>query len=376
MALIPVDAGLRLKLQSESELVQPLRPAHPLPADLPEFAPGQTFTARIQEALPGNTFRALVAGRQLTLELPEGAKPGDELELVVVDRSPKVIIARRVEGGAAESGSASIYPWLRMSHAARLIGELLPPAGRQAEPAPLLRGEPLLPAPPASGAAAQTVAPLLQQAVSRSGVFYEAHQLQWLRGERPLADLLAEPQGRLSPAVAHGATTSTPAATLSALPLATGHGEENTPPANATTSVGNAETNHRLSMASVPDSLRPIVSQQLEALASQRLVWHGEFWLGLPASWEIDWREDGRGGEEAAAPDEREWRTRLALTLPRLGAIEASLALSGQNARLILTASRAQLAVLQAALPELALAFAAVGLKLAATQLAPYHGEG
>ena len=100
MALIPSDVGIRMRLQNEASLLQPLSPVHEIPSDLPELRTGQTFSARIQEVLPDNTYKALVAGKQLTLQLPEGAKPGDQLELVVIDRSTKVVIAKQVEGAA------------------------------------------------------------------------------------------------------------------------------------------------------------------------------------------------------------------------------------------------------------------------------------
>ena len=99
MALIPPDAGIRMRMQTEANLLQPVAPVHEIPADLPELRTGQAFSARIQEVLPDNTYRALVAGKQLTLQLPEGAKTGDLLELVVIDRSAKVVIARQLETG-------------------------------------------------------------------------------------------------------------------------------------------------------------------------------------------------------------------------------------------------------------------------------------
>ena len=77
MAVIPTDAGVRMRTQSDPGQLQALAPIRGVPAGLPEFQPGQTFSARIQELLPDNTYKALVAGRQLTLQLPEGASPGD-----------------------------------------------------------------------------------------------------------------------------------------------------------------------------------------------------------------------------------------------------------------------------------------------------------
>ncbi|MCX7898436.1 MAG: flagellar hook-length control protein FliK [Rhodocyclaceae bacterium] len=380
MALAPVDVGLRLKLQSEADLVQPLRPTHAIPAELPELAPGQTFRARILEALPENTFRALVAGKTVTLALPEGAKPGDELELLVIDRSPKAILARRIDGageGAAEEASA--YPWVRMSATARMIGELLPAAGQTAKPAPLSQAAaPLFPAPPAmTEAAASVLAPRLQQAVSESGVFYEAHLVQWLQQKRPLADLFAEPHARLAAAAFEAAHEATPAA-FRAPPS-----QESSPQTGEQRMGAPAERlpgalEGRMSAATVPEPLRPIVAQQLEALASQRLVWQGELWPGFSATWEIDWRERQEKKEKGTEPEaELPWRTRLTLALPGLGAIDARLALFRETVELVLeTADEAASARLRAELPELAQAFAGIGLALRAIDIRTPHGSG
>ncbi|MBK8120176.1 MAG: hypothetical protein IPK39_14130 [Sulfuritalea sp.] len=75
MVLIPNDVGVRMRMQTEAAL-QPIAPVAEIPADLTDLRPGQAFSARIQEVLPENTYKALVAGRSLTLALPEGAKAG------------------------------------------------------------------------------------------------------------------------------------------------------------------------------------------------------------------------------------------------------------------------------------------------------------
>ncbi len=198
MALIPPDAGIRMRMQAEANLLQPVSPAHEIPADLPELRTGQAFSARIQEVLPDNTYRALVAGKQLTLQLPEGAKTGDLLELVVIDRSAKVVIAKQVETAPAATDEAAPYPFAKFSPAARMIGQLLPAEGQSPAPALLNRGQPLLAEPPQSQSAAVQLAPTLAKAVTQSGLFYESHQAQWVTGKLPLEQLLQEPQGQRS----------------------------------------------------------------------------------------------------------------------------------------------------------------------------------
>jgi len=193
MALIPPDLGVQLRAQNEA-LLNPVSPVRPIPADLPELQIGQSFTARIQEVLPENTYKAMVAGKSLTLQLPEGAKPGDLMELVVIDRTAKVVIAQLAPKALVE-GAQEAYPFTRLSNAGQMIGKLLVPEGETPTPAPLNRGEPLLSRPPAT---AQDLLPALKSAVTQSGLFYESHQAQWVTGKLPLANLLHEPQGRLS----------------------------------------------------------------------------------------------------------------------------------------------------------------------------------
>lgn len=362
MVLVPPDAAIRMRMQTEAELLQPLQPVRGIPADLPAMQRGQTFTAQIREVLPDNTYRALVAGKQLTLQLPEGAKAGDELELVVVDRSGKVIIARQVEGGNAQAGSSAPYPFAKFSAAARLIGQLLPAEGETPPPVQLNRGQPLLAQPPQAQNAAALLAPALGKAVAQSGLFYEAHQAHWVNGRLPLAQLLQEPQGQ----------RSAPAAIQHAAVQKVGAGE--TAPAGTPRNMETATTGAPRNMEAgsaqspslaqrVPDDLRPLVQQQLEAAAANRMTWHGEIWPRQTIDWQIEWegeREtDGSGDEEAR------WRTALALTTPRLGRIDAKLQLSARGVSIALTApTDSSAGDLRAAAPELAKALSAAGVPL------------
>jgi hypothetical protein len=391
MALIPPDAGLRMRMQTETNLLQPVKPPQELPSRFPELRPGQSFTAQIQEALPGNTYRALVAGQQLTLQLAAGAKSGDLLELVVVDRSGKVIIAKQADGGTAADGKATPYPFARFSSAARLIGQLLPADGESAPPAQLNRGQPLFAQPPASGA---QLAPTLARAVSQSGLFYEAHQAQWVSGKLPLAQLLQEPQGqRSAPSAFQYAATERAVTTSSILQALQTGGEKvgagGTASAGTTTLPGTASAGttalpgtapagtsqaaaqqaaqtaaHSATFArQVPEELRPLVQQQLEAVATQRIMWQGEVWPKQVMDWEIEW-----DGERAAAGDDEEksnWRTALSLTTPRLGQMDATLQLTTSGVRVsIATPHGTSAADLRAGAAKLAEALAAAGVPL------------
>lgn len=373
MALIPPDAGLQLKPHAEAHL-QPLSPARPTPVDLPELQTGQSFTARIQEAMPENIYKALVAGKQLTLHLPEGAKAGDLLELVVVDRTARMLIAHQVQRGAPAEAGQQVYPFATISRAAQMIGQLLVPEGEAPAPTQLNRGQPLL---TQAQPTAQNLLPALRNAVSQSGMFYESHQAQWVAGKLPLSGLLQEPQGQLSnPALLAAHRIAQEALRMS------GAGAETTgrpiqPTALATpaaaTGIEGTESKQASAAAisqSVPEALRPLVQQQLEAAAGQRLMWQGAVWPGQTMDWEIEWEQRREEGRSSADDDNERWRTTLALTTPRLGRINATLQLDGGGVRIAIAAPNTGSAGdLRDAVPKLAAALGEAGVPLLAMQV-------
>ncbi|GAB2182509.1 hypothetical protein DLREEDagrD3_27320 [Denitratisoma sp. agr-D3] len=392
MALIPTDVGVNLRTQVDSPL-RPTAPVSEIPSDLPALEKGQTFTARIVEVLPEATYKALVAGKSITLSLPGGAKAGDTLELVVVDKTPRMVMAKLADAGAGlASQEGEAYPHTTFSAAAQLIGKLLPAEGEAARPVALNQGEPLLPTPPQAGdeQLAQQLAPRLEKAVSQSGMFYEAHQAKWVAGQLPTEALLDEPQNQLlrpTPASAGDTTPTEKPGGLLQMLLGRGNASEQAGPAenaksHAAAAVANAATSasagtenaDRASQASattqattpppaqvVPDELRHLVQQQLDAAATQRMVWHGEVWPQQPMDWEIQRDGSRRQGDDEAEGDK--WTTRLALTTPRLGRVEATLELRPQGVHINLQSPAGQsLEDLQAAIPRLSSALEAAGV--------------
>ncbi len=321
MALIPPDAGVRMRLQTEASLLQPVAPVHEIPSDLPLIQPGQLFTARIVEALPENLYKALVAGKLLTLQLPEGAKPGDTLELVLVDRTSRSLIAQRVETQPSVQAPAPSYPDASISRAGQMISQLLLPEGEPPQPAALNRGQPLQPQPPTSAA---ELVPTLAKAISQSGLFYEAHQAEWVAGRRPIETLQAEPHSQ-----AQSVATNSPSA-ASTTPTASA-------PASSTVSAGAERAADNLApqpanlAQSMPEELRPLVQQQLDAIATQRLAWHGEVWPDQFIDWEIEHERTGNRDAANTGEEAQRWNTSLRLSMPRLGTVEATLQISGNG---------------------------------------------
>ncbi|MCL2589618.1 MAG: flagellar hook-length control protein FliK [Betaproteobacteria bacterium] len=450
--MIPSDLAARLRFLHEASFFETSPPvaglnrARDIQTQLQELIPGQRFLATLQRTLPDGTFRALVAGQQVTLALNASANPGDTLELVATNVSPKMVLSRLAtpaDGANASSARPSLSP------TGQLISFLL--TGQPvAKPAILLNGQPLFQTPlPASGSPAGNVAdpqaaivqtaatvtanarpatvgtqpaantqlaptsvqlvssgaqlastsaqlaPLLRQALSQSGLFYEAHQVQWLAGKIDLATLLHEPQaqGTGQPQTGNPATAGSPSTLGTATPPApnqTTGGAGSTTDAGVSPRAGNAAATPANAAAQalarnepsisqvrevtgqqaeamrnnpIAERLLPIVYQQLESLASHQYIWHGMAWPNQMFEWIIeDPRGEGHaGGEDAGG----QWDTTLRLTLPRLGGVEARMLLGAKGVALRLQVDdKAAVGKLETRRNELAEALEAAGVPL------------
>ncbi|MGS0893031.1 flagellar hook-length control protein FliK [Burkholderia stagnalis] len=260
----------------------------------------------------------------------------------------------------------------------------------------------------------------LAQAVSESGLFYESHLAQWLAGQRPLAALLREPQARLAtppasadPAAAQGdvpdpldvllaqrpslsapppggapsrgpAQAGQPAARQGAAPPSGGAdpadllGESTLlrgMPARAEPAGASPDAQAQTSSPVHPAAV-PLVRQQLDALATDQFRWAGDAWPGARLDWTIEPDDPGgrapRGGDEPG--DGIAWRTRLTLTLPSLGTVDAELVLNGARLVARLRASQTgadRLTRHEAALRE---RFAGSGLQLGGLSIRAVDG--
>jgi len=355
-----------------------------LAADLPDLRLGQQFSAKIQEVLPDKSYKALVSGKSVALSLPESVQAGDTLELVVIDRMPTTAIVRLAEQpGAAAAAAAEPYPYATLSRAGQMIGALVTPEGEPPPAAALNRGQPLLAQPPQNGA---ELAPVLSKAVAQSGLFYEAHQAQWVAGKLPLAALLEEPQGqhsapatiaaRAAPAgdaVPKGdaapAGSAAPSGRPGEVQAAAGHAQEAqkagaapAAPAAAGAEPARSKTAPPAPAPAMPEAVRPLVQQQLDAAATQRLLWHGEVWPGQTMQWQVEREQSGSG---SSAEAEERWQTTLRLSTPRLGEVQAAIQLSGGGVRIALaTPTGSSAADLRAATPALEQALASAGVPL------------
>lgn len=320
--MIPGDLASRLRMLTEASFfsgepnVAPLARVKGISGQLPEFLVGQRIVASLQTARPDKTFLAQVEGREVTLALPQSVKAGDTLELIVSHVTPKAVFATL----APPTNETASRPAL--SQAGKLISFLL--TGQPAPETPRLNGgAALLPAAPLGPGAASTLATNLAGAVQQSGLFYESHQARWLAGQIDTAALQQEPQGKTATSVA--ARTSTEATPY----LAPGRTETAESPPGAPIRAQAEQA------TPIPERLLPLVHQQLDAIATQHIVWQGQVWPGQNMEWEIEEADEERRNDDGE-PDPR-WNTTLRLTLPSLGGVEAQLHLTpaGVAVRLI-----------------------------------------
>jgi hypothetical protein len=315
------------------------------------WAPGDQMSARVEAALPGGRFHVRVDDLLLEMNLPDGFKAGDRIELQFVSAQPRPSFILNSE---PETARAQV----QLSGAGRALGEILKSVEpeKQAQAATVKAAAPLLPSPSTE---APKLAEALSKALSTSGVFYESHQSQWVQGQRPIQDLLSEPQGKLSPALRGDvpgrptAADSTAADKLDAKSLSVS--------GNVSSAEASASDRSAASPTPVhPDAL-PQVRSQLHALETQQLVWQGQLWPGQDMEWTI--RDPGE--ESGPAGEVSPWFTQLRLRLPQLGVLTADLALVDQALRVRLTAGSAESqAQMNAAHSSLANALAAAGIDL------------
>jgi len=447
-----IRADVANRLQPAADLaLRPALPAQEITDKLAGLVAGQRLLAEIQSLMPNGTYRALINQRSVTLALPFAAKTGDAIELEVAESDGKLTLAvvtkAAPEGGHGDGDSAATS----LSRTGVLISHLLGGA-RDARNGPValpLNGNQPIAASPTGKA--QDLLPLLRQAISESGMFYESHQAEWVEGRVSKAQLLQEPQGKLAPLTAarpeslHAsesassgrvaadvagplptrspdstATTphaapSAPAVAAQALALVQQRLEgwvegrfnktqlaqepqgklapltalrQDSPGASESVSSGRAAaeagplpTRSPESSATTPQAApsapvvapqaMALVQQQLEAFATQNFAWQGQVWPGQQMDWEIE-HERARGDREDSnvGSDGEKWQTRLRLTLPHLGEVDARLHIHERQISLSVVASdvetrallRSDVASLRGQLEQAGLDLASLGI--------------
>lgn len=346
--MIPADVAGRLQVSADAAL-RPVAQTQEIADKLSGLVAGQKVMAEIQAMLPNGTYRAMINQRSITLALPFSAKSGDSLELQVTENDGKLALAvlSRQDGSAGKAGAESVPTTL--SRTGQLISSLFAGTnraqGRDAHAVPLNGNQPIASAPPNT---AQDLLPLLKQAITQSGMFYESHQAEWVEGRLPKAALLQEPQGKLSSPAAFAsalaeeqgvsqnqprASTGEPA--VAARITADLAQSSNTSAEGSKAAIAQSQTSGQV----VAPQTQPLVQQQLEALATQNFSWQGQVWPGQEMRWAID--EDATRSEQDGEDSAPRWSTRLHLTLPNLGEVDARIRLEGNSIAISMTADSA-----------------------------------
>ncbi len=301
----------RLLAATPLAAVDPVAALHRLRSDGDEaparLLPGTRLFVQVIEPLLGGGVRARVLNGSAEYRLPFDAKPGARLQVLVggTEEQPAFVL---VEGEGAGADAS-------LSTAARVLAALTAAAKEPARP-PVVHGA----APLIADARidARTLARALAEALARSGLFYEAHQAQWANGQRERATLLEEPQGRVTLRDVPGEHVKQAA-------------EDGTVDRGSLHSVIHRDT-------------MDLVRQQLAALETGGLVWHGVAWRGQEIEWSVqrDGPHDRHGDRNAGGP----WSTRLHLALPHLGTVDAQLSIDAHGIEARITAHDARAAAL------------------------------
>lgn len=303
--------------------VQVTSPVSPIGDQLPDFQPGERYSAHILENLQDGRTRAQVAGQIVTLQLPQGAREGSTITLAHIARSAQTLIATLSPDAPDTDGDA-----VHISPQARVISTLLdhpaPPPARLSAGQALIDPAMLRASSNVTDAAATPlIASRLASAIGQSGLFYEAHQAQWVSGERTIESTEREPQRTFDP------PTRAPSGQLvraETVLLGKAGSEPLDPPG-----LPRPERAEPVKTDGAPPTeLRPLVHNQLLGLAQHSLAWEGLAWPGQMMKIEIDDpHTDGHAAEAGGEQPDADipWTSRLRLVLPGLGEIETSLTL-------------------------------------------------
>ena len=345
------------------------KPPAALTSDAPRTVPnlelGQQLQGSVQEKISEGLFKVQVAGQTLQMRLPGNIKAGDNIKLEVLSLQPRITF------GIVASTNPLSTPE-QIGSAARMLSNL---AERPIErPIVQQSGNKAVWEAGQQVPDTKALAGALRETLGKSGLFYESHQAQWIRGERSISQLLEEPQNLLTGKTAQQLPNGQYAAPGKAAPMQM---QANLPESvksaadqNASDKTSAAQANTAAQAKPGGDAAQPIakelvhlVQQQLHTLEQHHLVWMGQVWPGQQMQWEIQ----GQPEHQVRQQDERQWSTEMELNLPSLGGVHARLVFAGSGLRLALRASEPATANLfNSALPRLKNSLADAGIPLAA----------
>lgn len=331
------------------------------PKPVTNLEPGQQLQGSVQEKLSEGLFKVQVAGQTLQMRLPGNIKAGDTIKLEVLSLQPRITF------GIVASTNPLSTPE-QIGSTARMLSNLAErpierPIVQQSGNKAVWEAGQQMPD-------TKVLAGALRETLGKSGLFYESHQAQWIRGERSINQLREEPQNLLTgkgAQLSDGQYVAPDKATAARM-------QANAPEPlkfaeqNVSEKAAAAQPNPAAQAKPGGDAAQPIakelvqmVQQQLHTLEQHHLVWMGQVWPGQQMQWEIQ----GQPEHHARHQDERQWSTEMELTLPSLGGVHARLVFAESGLRVMLRATEPATAHLfHSALPRLKNSLADAGIPL------------
>ena len=346
--MLPANLIRALQLPSANTGRSLVTPVNDAPNQINKLEPGQQLQGAVQSKANNGIFKVQIAGQMLQMRLPGNIQSGDTIKLEVIATQPRVIFSMAAStnplstpeqiGSAARLLSNLAEQPIERPFVQQLGSKAVWEAGQQVPEARLLAGA-------------------LRDALGKSGLFYESHQAQWIRGERSTSQLREEPQnlltGKNEPLSAAGQRAALDK-------ISSAQPQPNTPVA--------VKPDGDTSLPVVKELLH-LVQQQLHTLEQHHLAWSGQVWPGQQMQWEIQGRPEHQ--HHGQQQEERQWSTEMELALPRLGDVHARLVFAESGLRLTLQAAdSATVDLFSRALPQLgnSLAEADIALLAAAVE--------
>ncbi|GAB3265730.1 flagellar hook-length control protein FliK [Chitinimonas naiadis] len=318
------------------------------------FTVGEQVRATVTGLLPSGRFSVLIKDQLLDLNLPRNTEEGEVLDMRVLANSPRLtFLLPRQEEAATQTQTLPQAPPdtssnVDLSDTARFLGNLLTESAQQEEQPVQPRLTSLVQPPLIETQTSRPdtikLAEALKQALSEGGLFYESHLAQWVTGSRTLEQMLAEPQAKAyeaakqaaeqkqTPAAAEqGRSARLPSDAKAALAGALlASDSEQTVDERARQTAGQSLLDGSTQdLDNMPPAARQLIQQQLLLIDQRQLIWQGHAWPGQPLRLEVEEDEHGRNGDEPEAA--KVWRTRLHLTLPHMGSVEAIISLTDRS---------------------------------------------
>jgi hypothetical protein len=315
-------SGLKALSNTGKPLIEPSSDTTKLALKL---TPGLKIQATVLAQVGEGLFNVKIAGQAIQMRLPSNVRSGEIIKLEVMTTRPRVTF-NMVPSTNPLANPEKIGATARiLSNLAELPEEMQ--TVRQLGSTAVWHSEQPVPD-------AKLLASELRAALGKTGLFYESHQAQWVRGERSIDQLLNEPQNLL--------TEKNVSSSLSQLANLNLSGVGNTYQENlhdgfspsSETNPDQFSTNDKNNSLPVAKELLNLVQHQLHTLEHHQLTWSGQIWPEQNMQWMIQGEPEHLDGNE----NEQQWSTEIELTLPHLGDISARLLFTTGGLRLTLHA--------------------------------------